>query len=156
MTSEPALDGMQQLLASFGREVGLPDLSFDDEGHCVLGIDAVVVNLEHDRSGGRLLLYSHLGTASGDLAAVYASLLRASYLGGGIAGLTLGLRPADDAVVISRWLETAMLDLPMFQSALQTFVDTAEAWMARLPELGTAAGDTSGSREATLPPGLRA
>jgi hypothetical protein len=147
---------MQQLLASFGREVGLSDLAFDDEGHCVLGIDDVVVNLEYDQSAGRLLLYSHIGRPSGDLAAVHASLLRASYLGGGTAGLTFGLRPTDDAVVISRWLETAVLDPPMFQAALQVFVDTAEAWTARLPELGTAAGDTSGSRGPTMPSGLRA
>ena len=47
-----------------------------------------------------------------------------------------------------------MLDLPMFQRC-RAFVDTAEAWMARLPELGTAAGSASGSPEGTMPPGLR-
>jgi hypothetical protein len=143
----------QAVLAEFGRTVGLDDPTFDADGHCVLGIDAVIVNLERDEEGGVLLLYSLIGRPVGNPAAVYAALLRAQYLGVESGGMTFGLRPGDDAVVMSRGLDLATLDVATFQSVLQAFVDTAEAWMARLPELDAASPVTE--RGAVLG-GLRA
>ena len=146
----------QAVLTEFAWTVGLDDLAFDADGHCVLGIDAVIVNLERDEEGGMVVLYSVIGRPGGDATAVHRALLRAQYLGVETRGMTFGLRPEDDAVVLSRALDLATLDVASFQAALQAFVDMAEAWTARLPELGTAAGDASASREATMPPGLRA
>lgn len=150
---EAAGDGMQELLAMFGRHIGLAGLAFDERGHCVLGIDDVVVNLEYDQPGGRLLVYGLIGRPEGDLADVYAALLRANYLGMAGTGMSLGLRPDDDGVVLSRWLDAALLDLPAFEAALQAFVDTAEAWTARLAGLGT---EASAGHPLPMPGGLRA
>jgi hypothetical protein len=152
-SGEPQPDGLQELLSMFGRFVGLADLAFDEAGHCVLGIDGVVLNLERDATGGRLLIYSLVGRPAGDPATVYAALLRANYLGMDGTGMGFGLRPDDDGVVLSRWLEAATLDLPAFEAALQAFVDTAEAWTVRL------AGPADGapvSQAAPMPGGLRA
>jgi hypothetical protein len=99
-----------------------------------------------------LLLYSLIGRPVGNPAAVYKALLRAQYLGVESGGMTFGLRPGDDAVVLSRGLDLATLDVATFQAALQAFVDTAEAWMARLPGLGTAVSAEGGG---PMPIGLR-
>ena len=144
-SSEAAGGGMQGLLAAFGRQVGLDDLAFGEDGHCVLAIDGVIVNLECDERRGLLLIYAALGMPDGDLAAVHAALLHANYLGIETNGMTLALRPQDNMLVMSRWLDTRPLDLQDFEAALQAFVDTAEAWTARLPGLGAGVAAASGS-----------
>ena len=136
----------QDILQAFGRAVGLDDLAFDGGGHCALAIDdKTVINIEHDAPRERLLLYSLIGTPVGDLSAAYGAILQANYLGIETRGPTFGLRPDDDALVLSQYLPLATLDLPTFEAALQNFVGVTEDWSARLPGLGAPASEPAPS-----------
>jgi hypothetical protein len=141
-----ATDTAQAVLESFGRQVGIEGLGFDEGGHCALAIDdKTVVNIEHDVPRERLLLYSLIGAPGGDLAAAYGAILRANYLGVETRGPTFGLRPDDDALVLSQYLPLVTLDLPTFEAALQNFVGVTEDWSARLPGLGAPASEPAPS-----------
>lgn len=68
-------DTIQALLGEFGRSIGLSELALDDSGYGVLLFDeALVVNMEIDRTEQALLLYSLVGEPAGDPVAASASV----------------------------------------------------------------------------------
>ena len=120
---------IQRIFGEFGHSTGLDGLALDDDGYCCLLIDKdLVINIEHDEPGQRLVLYSVVGEAGDRLAA----LLEANYLGQGTGGATLGLQPGSTRAVLSREVPVAGLDVPAFSAALERFVNTTEDWTRRL------------------------
>lgn len=130
---------IREVLADFGKQIGMADLALDEGGHCVLAIDSTIVNLEYDEQAEFLLIYALIGRPAGDVAATHEAILRANFPGMGSNGAIFSLRPNDGGVVLSRPLSTASLDPVSFGEVLESFVATAEDWAARLPGLGAAA-----------------
>jgi hypothetical protein len=130
---------MHEVLADFGKQIGMADLAFDEGGHCVLAIDTTIVNMEYDEQSEFLLVYALIGRPAGNLGATYEAILRANFPGMGSNGAIFSLRPDDGGVVLSRPISTAALDPVGFGEVLESFVATAEDWTGRLQELGTAA-----------------
>lgn len=140
MTSERA--AVEAVLTDFGRLIGIADLEFDGRDRCILSFDdAMVVTIELEEANRRLLIYSSLGEPSGDLPGAYAELLRANYLGGQDGGAMLGLQPDGKAITLSQWVATPGLDATEFRATLERFVNAAEAWGKRLPQLGASEAD---------------
>lgn len=125
-----------RVLAAFGATVGLDRLALDEAGTGALFIDEVAVNLEVDEAQGRLLLYAALGVPEGDPAAAHVAMLEANLFWQGTAGATLALQPETGAALLVRALPMAELDEVGFETALQTFVEMAEAWEGRLQVAG--------------------
>ena len=134
-------DAFGRILAEFGHAIGLDDLALDDEGYAALAIDdKLIVNLEREPNGERVLLYCAVGEPAGTPIEAYAMLLEANYLGRGTGGATLGLSPDSDMIVLSLFVPLASLDLPGFTRTIEMFITVAEQWAARMPYLG-AGGD---------------
>ena len=126
---------VQQIIGDFGRTVGFEDLELDAEGYCCLVIDNdLVINIEFDEPGARLMLYSKVGRPGPDRPKALTEIMQANYLGRGTGGATLGLQPESGAIVLSREVPVAGLDVPGFSTALERFVNMAEAWSRRLAE----------------------
>lgn len=125
-------EAVASVLAAFGDGIGLDGLALDEAGIGTLFIDDVAVNLELDEGSGRLLLYAGLGIPEGDPAAIHVELLEANLFWQGTGGATLALQPETGAVLLVQALPVAGLDAIGFETALQRFVDTAEAWEQRL------------------------
>jgi hypothetical protein len=126
---------VQDIIGGFGRTVGLDDLALDEAGYCCLVIDRdLVVNIELDEPGRRLMLYSAVGRPGPDRLAALTELMEANYLGQRTNGATLGSRPDSGQIVLSREVPIAALDVPGFNTALEVFVNTAEEWTKRLAE----------------------
>jgi hypothetical protein len=143
---------LQQVLGEFGATVGLEDLRLDEAGHCVLAIDdTLVVNLELDAAKGSAVLYSWLGVPTGDLPEIYGQLLQANYLGQGTGGATLGLQAETGGIVLSQSVALEHLDLPRFNTALETFVNQAERWSERLAQPAPEAAAAADEPPATEP-----
>jgi hypothetical protein len=153
-------DNAQQVIGEFGRSIGIDDLALDEEGYCCLAIDRdLIVNIELDADGGRLVLYSMVGQPGPDRAAALEMLMQANYLGQGTGGAILGAQPETGAIVLSCALPADRLDLPAFNGALERFVNTAEDWMRRLAGPAPAAAAEAAPAAAPdfpMPPGLRA
>jgi len=49
------------ILTEFGRRMGILDIVFDDDGHCCLGVEDVVLNIEHNESLEQLIVLSEVG-----------------------------------------------------------------------------------------------
>lgn len=125
-------NAVQHIIGAFGRTTGIDDLELDQDGYCCLLIDQdLVINIELDEPGQRLLFYSVVGTPE---AHRLPMLMQANYLGRGTGGATLGLQPDSGAAVLSREIPIAQLDVPDFSAALERFVNTTEEWVKRLRE----------------------
>src|SRR5580765_2819858 len=132
-------DTFGRILAQFGRTIGLDNLALDDEGYAALAIDdKLIVNLERDPNGERVLLYCAVGEPAGSPLEAYAMLLEANYLGRGTGGATLGLASDSDMIVLSLFVPLASLDLHGFTRTVEMFITVAEQWSARMAHLGTA------------------
>lgn len=149
----------QQLLSDFGASLGLPELSFDETGHCALVFDDVGVNLDFIEETQDLLVYSLLGMADEaqrDDPAVLLPLLHANYFGMGAAGGQIGIDKASGAVTLSRAYPLRLLDLPELTSCLQAFVNTCEYWKVwmSLPDEALDAPPAASAPFAHLPHGV--
>jgi hypothetical protein len=139
-------DSIQQVMADFGKTVGLDDLGLDEQDYCCLVIEQdLVINIEFDEAGERLMLYSKVGRPGPDREAELTKILQANYLGRGTGGATLGLQPESGAVVLSREVPTAGIDVPSFSASLENFVNVAEAWTRRLADAVSLAQPSAGS-----------
>ena len=133
-------DTVQQILGDFGKTIGLDGLELDGEGYCCLMIDNdLVINIEFDEPGVRLMLYSKLGRPGPDRLAALTEIMEANYLGRGTDGATLGIEPGSGAIVLSREVPVAGIDVPGFSNALERFVNMAESWTKRLGEASSPA-----------------
>jgi hypothetical protein len=127
---------VQGLLGEFGRTIGLDDLELDEDDYCALLIDdSLVINMEFDDAGNKLVLYSLIGEPAGERTAAYDRLLRANYLGRETGAASLSLHPDGKGVVLSQWLPMPGLDGKRFTTELERFVNQTEAWTKRLPQL---------------------
>jgi len=133
-------DVLQQLIGDLGKTVGLDDLELDAAGYCCLVIDKdLVINIEFDEPDARLMLYSMVGRPGSDRPAGLTELMEANYLGRGTGGATLGLERESGAIVLSREVPIAGMDLPGFSGALERFINMAESWSRRLGEASSPA-----------------
>ena len=121
----------QQLLADFGASLGLDGLSLDEDGHCALAFDEVMVNIDFIEETQDLLFYSALGIsdeAQRSDPAILLPLLQANYFGMGTAGGQIGIDKTSGMVTLSRAYPLQLLDLQGLTASLQAFVSTAEYW----------------------------
>jgi hypothetical protein len=120
-------DTIQALLGEFGRSIGLSELALDDSGYGVLLFDeALVVNMEIDRTEQALLLYSLVGEPAGDPVAAYQQALRANFRANRCDEAVLGMQPDGDGIVLSRWIAAPDLELSRFSTAMEQFVNAVE------------------------------
>lgn len=127
-------DRIDRLLAEFGERLELEGLALDEEGVAQLALDDVLVTLEHDEAGGRLVMTAPLGEPRGDRAEAYGRLLDANLFWSGTDGATLARERASGMVVMMRALPVAGLDPDGFEGALRGFVDAAERIASDLAE----------------------
>ncbi|MEO1019673.1 MAG: type III secretion system chaperone [Pseudomonadota bacterium] len=118
-----------ELLANFGRSIGLPDLVADEEGYCALSFDELAVNLQLDPATRELLIFAHLGEIDDDdPSALYARMLAANSFWQGTGGATLGIEPETQAVFLARTVSVRVLDDAAFEALLEGFIQQAEHW----------------------------
>jgi hypothetical protein len=128
---------VNQVLGEFGKQIGLDDLRLDDNGYAALAFD-VVVNLEYDEEPERLLMSAYLGEPQGERLKTYELLLDANFCWQGTAGATLSLERETGGIVLFQALPARALERQALEAALETFVNTADAWTL---QLAPAAGD---------------
>jgi Tir chaperone protein (CesT) family len=130
---------VNKVLGEFGKQIGLDDLRLDDNGYAALAFDDVVVNLEFDADLERLLMSAYLGEPQGDRLKTYELLLDANFCWQGTAGGTLSLERETGGIVLFQQLPARALDLRALEAALETFVNTADAWTLQIAQAAEAA-----------------
>jgi hypothetical protein len=128
----PGMSAMRGVLAEFGRQIGLDELAFDDQGIAVLEFDGRPVTLLAEEEADRLLLYAFPGLVAGDPVQVFGRLLDANFLAGEEGGAVLSLVPGSDVVALHRALPAAELDLPSLTAGLERMLADCDRWAGQL------------------------
>jgi Tir chaperone protein (CesT) family len=139
---------VNKVLGEFGRQIGLEELRLDDNGYAALAFDDVVVNLEYDEDGERLLMSAYLGAPRGDPLKTCELLLDANLRWQGTAGGTLSLERETGGIVMFQALPARTLDLQTLEAALESFVNTADTWTLQLGQAEAAAAAPTSDRPA--------
>jgi hypothetical protein len=123
-----------QLLSDLGLTMGLPGLAFNADGCARLVFDDThAVNFESSAETGQLLLYIALGPLpAAGREALYLSLLEGNLFGAQTDGATLAVDSLNHEVVLCRKLVTDELSAQSFTEIVESFVNCAEQWRARL------------------------
>jgi hypothetical protein len=141
---------LHDALAELGAQVGLPELTLNEEGTCrVVFDDQLAVTFESVEDGRFLHLSAVVLTAEevesqpGHL----ETLLHANVLGIATGGAYFSLEEGTGEVLLERALEMAACDGVAFMSAVESFVNHLEAWKAQLASntIAPAFGDATGT-----------
>ena len=124
-----------QLLAELGDTLTLRELKLDEATQsCILLFEGdLVLNIEFDDASGRLLFSSYLGELPEENAEpLLRELMAANLYWHRTGGATLGLEEDTGGVILSQAHEVGELDRPGFEKVVETFVNQAEKWSARI------------------------
>jgi Tir chaperone protein (CesT) family len=130
------------ILADFGKTIGIPQIEFDAQGHCCLGFDEVVLNIEYNADLKHFLIYSALGPLPPvpDVSLMerlldlnYASLI----MGKGAIGVDRDAR----AIIFVERIALRGLTSKDFEDAIQSIVNRVEALKEQVAAQGGRAPD---------------
>lgn len=132
---------LKELIGDFGTEIGLTELTLDEDGFCSLTFDGkVTANLQLTVGGDTLLLFAELGLANAE---IYESLLRANHFWQTTQGATLSLTGDEPRVVISAQIPWNAMTGASLGERVRRFVDAAEDWADYIAGDGEFAGATA-------------
>ncbi|WP_187394990.1 type III secretion system chaperone [Pigmentiphaga aceris] len=126
---------ISSLIALFGEQAGTP-LALNQGGTLALAFDNdLTVNLEHDASQDVLHLYVIVGQEPADYdarPAFYRELLVANVFGHDTGGASLGIDDVSGEVLLTLRLPLVSAEVGTLRDAVQSVVETANAWRERL------------------------
>mgnify|MGYP003590705320 CR=1 FL=1 len=132
-------DKAAMLLKEFAQARRISDLSFDEEGGCVL-VDEQdrVIHLQIDQTFERLLALSALGALPAPVHCrpeVLYDILAANFCWAGSCGGTLAVEPGSGEAVIQYALPLADADASAFAGFMDEFAQLAIYWRERLDSI---------------------
>lgn len=116
------------LISSFGRSIGLGDVSPGPDGVCALAFDDTVVRLEHDPVRGDVSVTSTLAPV-GDLDVARARrLLELAHAGARLGAGQIGIDGTAGTIEFSDRVAIDGLDATGLQAALEIVLHRVESW----------------------------
>lgn len=139
-------DQFAELLSEFGKEIGIPDLTFDENGTCSLIFDDVVVNIEKNTDDEKIFLYSNLGTIPPQQReAFYKKLLEANAFFKGTGGGTLAVDEHSNIVLFLYQVPVKSLDHGAFSKTMENYINIVEYWTEQVVKYPNAPSTASTS-----------
>lgn len=126
------IDAYQSILRDFGNAYGLDDLQADEDGFCCLALDEVVFNLQYVSDRQEVAAFSQIGIVDDDDPSMLFARMLENNLPWEESGGVLSLEPETAAVYLSASLPAQDLTKERFESMLEAFANTAEAWADRI------------------------
>lgn len=128
---------LNALLESLAAQIGLPQLSLDNNGVCRLVFDAkLTLDLEPADNGATVYLYAVIGnaplTAPGEL---FSSLLSANYFCRETGSAFFSYDTDSGDILLQQKFLLDGLTPPVFLAQFEQFVATAESWLARIDDV---------------------
>jgi hypothetical protein len=130
---------VNELLQSVGTSLGLPGLSLDANGHCVLLFDdKVVLNIELDSDKELMIIYSYIGEVPFEgRETIFEILLESNLFWRNTQGATIGIDKQTQTVVLAFPIELPLKRKENFEERLAIFVEITESWVNRLEKMST-------------------
>lgn len=142
-----SLDLLKSLVQELGQVIQLPDLAPDEDGYCCLSFDEkITVHIQLDKDTNNLTFFTEVGKVEdAHKLYVYEQLLEANVFWLGTHGATLGVNTSTMMANLGYQEPIQNLDFQRFQQLLEGFVNTAESWIDKLPEIHIDANNKEGS-----------
>lgn len=118
-----------ELIADFGKRIGIDDYQPDEEGLCEIDTDDFTVTFQHVPETGMVLttgLICELGYDPSP--AFYRTLLEANFMYNATHGATLSVDPTNDCVMLSRYDRLNQLDGEEFFKTTELFMKAMLEW----------------------------
>lgn len=133
----PEQKKLQDFLDDLGESIKMPNLRIDQDGYCCLAFDEKLnVHMQVNRKTSNLIFFAEIGTVHEcDKLQAYTALLEANSKLSSLSGATLGFDKSKDMVTLAYQEPMKNFDSVSFQGFLKTFVELAEAWMAKLVDI---------------------
>jgi len=127
-------------LKELGKELNLPELAFDENKTCILGIDnAFSLHLTYEPNSDRLYLYSPildgLPQKEDVKLKLYEALLEVSLLGGQMFGGGIGVAINEGIILMHCTLEMAGADVSALRRLASLFVDAVDKLRKRVQDI---------------------
>lgn len=148
-----SLDLLKSLVQELGQVIQLPDLAPDEDGYCCLSFDEkITVHIQLDKDTNNLTFFTEVGKVEDvHKLYVYEQLLEANVFWLGTHGATLGVNTSTMMANLGYQEPIQNLDFQRFQQLLEGFVNTAESWIDKLPEIHIDANNKEGSSTEVSP-----
>ena len=120
---------LKEIMAAFGAEIGIADLSADEDGVYAVDIDGMIVSFAEDREGGRLVTFAEIGEPPQEgREHIYRLLLETMHQGGETGGATFTVSPDSGTVCLRRSDPLESMTPAGFATMLEAFVNALEDW----------------------------
>jgi hypothetical protein len=118
-----------QLIAEFGRNLGIPDVGFDERGHCRLGFDNVELDMTWLNAPGELVVTSPVGECPARRNDEFCAKLLEINLAGALSSAgAVGIDRATERIVYTDHTPLRGLTLESLARFIKMSVDLVEAW----------------------------
>lgn len=119
----------KELLVALGERLNI-ELAFDRDGLCSLNVDGMSVVLSDLAEAYSIGICGEIGEPPPQqgLERLLTAMLNANHCFRGTGGATLSRDPESDRFCLCQTLDVRNLDVDAFFAALETFVNTQEAW----------------------------
>jgi len=146
-------DLANRLVKDLGATLTVPDMELDERSHCVLLFDEnIVLNMEYDAAGERMLLYVYLDELPRENAEpILREALAGNLFWHRTKGATLSLEEGTGGIVLIYPHSLDDLDAAKFETVVENFVQTAENWKKRIAALKEDAGTKGKEPPDSLP-----
>lgn len=160
----PGREQAELLVAELAAAIGLPGLTFREDGTLVLQIgDDLLLFLGVEGSGDALTILAPLPDSAGPKPPdLLERMLAANFMWRETGGATLAVDGQGGPVTVMRRLPLQGLAFPAFRAAMEDLVTTAQAWKHRVALARLSADPTASAPQEPPPerflfhPGLRA
>ncbi|MEZ5582387.1 MAG: type III secretion system chaperone [Candidatus Competibacteraceae bacterium] len=116
-----------------GTQMGINQLTFNDEGLFSIGLDDFILNMELTTNGDTVTLTTWLAEIPEARRSEAAQQIAdANYLFYGTQGATLGMNRSTGDVVLAVRMPTDTLTSERLSQAIENFMGIAENWQSRL------------------------
>ncbi|MBF0099433.1 MAG: type III secretion system chaperone [Desulfobacterales bacterium] len=146
---------IKKMITDFGKNIGLPELTFDENGYLCLMFDDVVVNIEAMFETEQLFFYTNIGEIPHEnKEAFYEMLLTANYFFKETAGGTIGIDKNANIISLAYQLPFTSLTTNKLEKTVENFINVAENWINKIKTFQHQ--ETMPSSSYVLPQGIRA
>ena len=125
----------EDLMAAFGRELGIPELGQGRDGVCNIEVDGMSVSFMAMSRTGQLVTWADVCVAPPEgREQLYQMLMEAMFMGRATAGGSFSIDRETGNVYLHRFDTLQTLDLDSFKAMLEKFVNVLEEWRQRIAD----------------------
>ncbi len=117
-------------LTNYGKEIGLPNLQFNEEGMCSLSFDSSIdVDIVYKKDLDLCIFASPIiDIPSTGQENFFRRLLTENVFGIATAGSTFGIEEEKNRIILSYTFIASTFSFDLFKTVLGNFVDLVEEW----------------------------